>query len=215
MAPLNILHVFRAPVGGLFRHVLDLAASRPRAATASALIADSNTGGERAETAFAELAPQLALGLTRIPMRRHIGPGDLLARCACHAPQSRRRNADVVHGHGAKGGAYARLALNARRACAPTRRMAAACCSATTPLAGKFYLATENLLMLRGDLFLFESAYQRRRFSAARSATPRGLVRVVHNGVSRKEFEPVIARAGRHAIWCSWANSGRSKASTS
>ena len=37
MAPLNILHVFRAPVGGLFRHVLDLTqASRSRAATASA-----------------------------------------------------------------------------------------------------------------------------------------------------------------------------------
>ena len=34
--------VLRAPVGGLFRHVLDLAASRPRAGMTSACIVDSN-----------------------------------------------------------------------------------------------------------------------------------------------------------------------------
>ena len=31
-------------------------------------------------------------------------------------------------------------------------------------LAGKFYLTTERLLMLRGDLFLFESAFSADRF---------------------------------------------------
>ena len=47
--------------------------------------------------------------------------------------------------------------------------------------------------MLRGDLFLFESAYSAEIFRR-KIGTPRGLVRVVHNGVSRKEFEPIIAR---------------------
>ena len=71
--------------------------------------------------------------------------------------------------------------------------MAAACCSATTRLAGKFYLATERLLMLRGDLFLFESAYSADIFRN-KIGNPRGLVRVVHNGVSRAEFEPIVTK---------------------
>ena len=37
MTPLNILHVFRSPVGGLFRHVADLARERPLAAVGAAV----------------------------------------------------------------------------------------------------------------------------------------------------------------------------------
>ena len=72
--------------------------------------------------------------------------------------------------------------------------MAAACCSATTRLAGKFYLTTERLLMLRGDLFLFESAFSADVFRR-KIGDPRGLVRIVHNGVSHAEFEPVGERS--------------------
>ncbi len=86
--------------------------------------------------------------------------------------------------------------------CAPIRRMAAACCSATTVWPERFYLATERLLMLRGDLFLFESAYSADVFRR-KIGNPRGLVRIVHNGVSRAEFEPIGAarrcqRSGVH-----------------
>ena len=51
--------------------------------------------------------------------------------------------------------------------------------------------------MLRGDLFLFESAYSADIFRR-KIGSPRGLVRVVHNGVSRAEFEPIVASARRH-----------------
>ena len=47
--------------------------------------------------------------------------------------------------------------------------------------------------MLRGDLFLFESAYSADIFRR-KIGNPRGLVRVVHNGVSREEFEPVVTQ---------------------
>jgi hypothetical protein len=48
MARLNILHVFRAPVGGLFRHVLDLSREQVARGHRVGLIADSRTGGARA-----------------------------------------------------------------------------------------------------------------------------------------------------------------------
>ena len=43
--PLNILHVLRAPVGGLFRHVTDLARGQAARGHRVGLIADRSTGG--------------------------------------------------------------------------------------------------------------------------------------------------------------------------
>jgi glycosyltransferase involved in cell wall biosynthesis len=189
MTPLNILHVFRAPVGGLFRHVLDLAKEQVARGHHVGLIADSNTGGARAESVLGELAPSLALGLTRVPMRRHIGPGD--APVLAHVTQrARHTQADVVHGHGAKGGAYARLSFNAPRALRAYTPHGGSLLFGHDSIAGKFYLGTERLLMLRGDLFLFESKYSAEVFRR-KIGKPSGLVRIVHNGVSRAEFAPI------------------------
>ena len=193
MTPLNILHVFRAPVGGLYRHVLDLAREQIARGHRVGLIADSKTGGPGAQETLRALAPSLALGLTRVPMRRHIGPNDatILGHVMGRIAGTR---ADVVHGHGAKGGAYARLAFNASRAVRAYTPHGGSLLFGHDTTAGKFYLATEKLLMLRGDLFLFESAYSAEVFRR-KIGTPRGLVRVVHNGVSEREFAPVKARS--------------------
>jgi len=190
MSPLNILHVFRAPVGGLFRHVLDLAREQVARGHRVGVIADSNTGGQRADETLGELAPSLAFGVTRIPMRRHIGLGDaaVLAQVMRRIAQTR---ADIVHGHGAKGGAYARMALNTGGAVRAYTPHGGSLLFSHDSLAGKFYLASEKLLMLRGDLFLFESAYSAEVFRR-KIGKPRGLVRIVHNGVSRKEFAPIV-----------------------
>jgi len=192
MAFLNILHVFRAPVGGLFRHVLDLTRAQIARGHRVGIIADSLTGGDTAEKILGELAPLLALGLSRYPMRRHANPGDVFA-LAHVMRRVAQTEADIVHGHGAKGGAYARLSFNARRAVRAYTPHGGSLLFGHDSLAGKFYLATERLLMLRGDLFLFESAYSEEIFHR-KIGNPSGLVRVVHNGVSRAEFTPILAR---------------------
>ena len=53
--PLDILHVFRAPVGGLYRHVLDLSRGQIERGHRVGFIADSTTGGERALQSLAEI----------------------------------------------------------------------------------------------------------------------------------------------------------------
>jgi glycosyltransferase involved in cell wall biosynthesis len=193
MQPLNILHVFRAPVGGLFRHVLDLTREQIARGHRVGLIADLRTGGEHAEKVLREFEPSLALGLSRFPMRRHVNPGDIfvLAHVMRRVAQS---GADIVHGHGAKGGAFARLSFGRKRAVRAYTPHGGSLLFGHGTLAGKFYLATERLLMLRGDLFLFESAYSEATFRR-KIGNPRGLVRVVHNGVSRAEFEPIVANS--------------------
>src|SRR5689334_18964249 len=106
--PLRILHVLRSPVGGLFRHVLDLARGQAARGHQVGIVADASTGGERADAAFAALSAHLALGLTRAPMSRDLGASDISAQRHV-AQRAHETHADVLHGHGAKGGAYARL----------------------------------------------------------------------------------------------------------
>jgi glycosyltransferase involved in cell wall biosynthesis len=192
MKPLNILHVFRAPVGGLFRHVLDLTREQTARGHRVGLIADTRTGGTRGEDALRLLEPSLALGLTRVPMRRHANPSDLLV-LAHVVRRAAQTQADVVHGHGAKGGAYARLSFGGKRAVRAYTPHGGSLLFGHDSFAGRFYLATERLLMLRGDLFLFESAYSADIFRK-KIGTPRGLARVVHNGVSRAEFDPIVTK---------------------
>ena len=73
MRPLNILHVLRTPVGGLFRHVLDVTRGQIARGHKVGLVMDSSTGGAAADAVLRELEPALALGLTRFPMRRAPG----------------------------------------------------------------------------------------------------------------------------------------------
>ena len=73
----RILHVFRAPLGGLFRHVLDVARAQAERGHDVGVFCDSNTGGERADQVLAELSPLLTLGVTRVPMLRNPSPTDM------------------------------------------------------------------------------------------------------------------------------------------
>jgi len=189
MAPLNILHLFRAPVGGLFRHVIDLVSEQVARGHRVGLICDCNTGGPRADEVFRELAPKLALGLNRIPMQRNPYAGDLLTLSAVMRLVN-KSDADVLHGHGAKGGAYARLALTRKRAVRAYTPHGGSLLFSHDTLAGKLYLLSERLLMLRTDLFLFESIYSSDVFRQ-KIGDPGERLKIVHNGVSRGEFEPV------------------------
>jgi glycosyltransferase involved in cell wall biosynthesis len=186
--PLTILHVFRAPVGGLFRHVVDLARGQAAAGHRVGIVADATTGGARAEARLAELAPVLALGMTRVPMSRHLGLSDVTAvRRAAQVIAS--SGADVIHGHGAKGGAYARL-VGRRALRAYTPHGGSLHFSPRSPI-GFIYLNLERALLPRTDLILFESAYAREVYHA-RIGTPAASVRVIHNGVAAAEVTPVL-----------------------
>lgn len=192
---LKILHVLRAPLGGLFRHVQDLSREQAARGHRVGLIMDSSTGGDWAESILRELAPALRLSVTRTPMRRNPHVSDVSA-LAHVISRIRETQPDIVHGHGSKGGAFARLP-----AFLPGAHPAKV---AYTPHGGSFnyrvgtlwhksYMAAERLLARRTDVFLFESAYIQKRFHAY--ASSRGaLEHVVHNGISAAEFEPVSSR---------------------
>lgn len=185
---LRILHCFRAPLGGLFRHVRDLARAQEARGHSVGVIADASSGGEAARATLDALAADLTLGVHRVAMPRHAGPGDLGAlravgrHVAATAP-------DVLHGHGAKGGAYARLAGTQAAVRVYTPHGGSLHYTRRTPV-GLLYLEAERLLARRTDIFLFESAFGRQAFEDKVGPT-QGRARVVHNGLPDSDFEPV------------------------
>src|SRR5947209_19541838 len=96
--PLRILHAVRAPVGGIFRHILDLANGQVDRGHHVGILADSLTGGERADKALAELAPRLKLGVHRFAIRREPSPDDALVWLRFPLLIASRKP-DALHGH--------------------------------------------------------------------------------------------------------------------
>jgi len=188
----RILHVFRAPLGGLFRHVIDLANEQVARGHEVGLFFDSAARGEHVAPALARIAGGLSLGVSGCPIHRDPHPGDALA-IARFMKRIGEVKPDIVHGHGSKGGLYARVPGLLRPRRGPIR--------AYTPHGGSFnyqpdglklraFLATEKLLTLSTDVFLFESAYIARRFDAL-VGDKTHVRKIVANGVSAGEFIPV------------------------
>jgi len=187
--PLRILHATRAPVGGIFRHILDLANGQAERGHHVGIIADSLTGGERAEQALAEIAPRLKLGVHRVAIRRELLPTDALVWTRFQR-LIRQLKPNVLHGHGAKAGAFIRLKTSAKGTIRVYTPHGGSLHFPLTTLKGNIYARLERALMDSTDLFLFESAFARDTYQRT-IGTPKGLVRCVFNGVTADEFDPV------------------------
>ncbi len=186
---MRILHIFRAPVGGLFRHVRDLAKMQSQLGHKVGLICDSSGGGSAAYQLLAELAPSCSLGVERMPMPRLPGTGDLKPLGQIGA-LTVSRQPDIVHGHGAKGGLFARLAARDTAAKAVyTPHGGALHYSWATPQ-GAVFLTAEKLLLRYTSGLVFVCSYERDAFDhmIGLRNTPRTVVR---NGLWPNEFEPI------------------------
>lgn len=188
---MRILHCLRAPVGGLFRHVLDLAAEQAKLGHDVGILADSNTDDRLTTPKFASIAAGLKLGIHRTSMSRRPGLGDVQALRSV-LDCARTMDLDVLHGHGAKGGAYARL--TARSLQRKGQRVQAF----YTPHGGslnfkpgtaqsRVFLAVERALEPFTAGLIFESAYAARVYEQ-RVRAPKVPQRVIPNGLQPADF---------------------------
>ncbi|MDE2061884.1 MAG: glycosyltransferase family 4 protein [Bradyrhizobium sp.] len=188
--PLRIVHAVRAPVGGIFRHILDLANGQIDAGHHVGIIADSLTGGDRASAALAEIAPRLKLGVWRVAIHREPDLTDLLV-WARFKYLITRLKPDVLHGHGAKAGAFIRMLGRSKRFIRVYTPHGGSLHYPLSTWKGAFYSRLERALMNNTELFLFESAFARDTYQRTIGTPKAGLVRCVFNGVTAAEFDSV------------------------
>lgn len=198
MRHLRILHCLRAPVGGLFRHVRDLAREQARRGHAVGLLYDAQASDSLSAVRLAELEPDLTLGLAKTAMPREAGFGDLSAARATRNLAAAMQ-IDILHGHGAKGGAYSRLAASSLR-----RQGHAIGCFYTphggslhydpATLKGRVFMAAERHFAHSTDGLIFESAFAAGVYQSHVGATT-CRSRVVHNGIAPDELEPIVPAA--------------------
>lgn len=191
---MRILHVFRMPVGGLFRHVRDLARGQQALGHQVGMLCDSSTGGSMADRLLREVEPACDLGIARIPISRLPGLGDLsgVRQTLAHAVRLRP---DIIHCHGAKGGLHGRLA--ARQMGLPavyTPHGGSLHYSWSSP-AGAAFLAAERALGAIGSGAIFVCNFERDAYDAkiGLGSKPHA---VVYNGVWPEEFATIAPPAG-------------------
>lgn len=195
---LRIIHCFRSPIGGIFRHVRDLAEFHAKAGHEVGIICDSLTGGSFEDALFDEIRPYLPLGLVRLPISRAVSPADIGAFWRSFR-EIKSLKPDVLHGHGAKGGAIARLIGSALRV---NRYRVARLYSPhggslhydrRTP-AGAAILAAERLLEPLTDALVFVCDFEKNTY-ISKVGRPRCRFERVYNGIHDRDFETVHARA--------------------
>jgi glycosyltransferase involved in cell wall biosynthesis len=183
---MRILHVFRSPVGGLFRHVRDLARGQNDLGHDVAMLCSATDGGVAAVRLLEQAVPHCKLGIHRAPMSRLPGLGDL-AGVKATRELAKRLGIDVIHCHGAKGGVYGRLA--AAKIGLP---------SVYTPHGGSLhyqwrspsgalFLAAEKYLGQKTSGFCFVCAFEQREFAGKIGALAKPS-KVVLNGLWPEEF---------------------------
>lgn len=191
---LRIVHCFRSPVGGIFRHVRDLVTAQAAAGHEVGIICDSSTGGALEERYFEEIAGALALGVARLPIRRQIGPGDIAAGWRTYR-LIKALQPDVLHGHGAKGGALARafgslLRVQRYRVARLYSPHGGVLHYDPATVKGRTLFAMERMLKRLSDHVLFVSDHERRAFFE-KVGRPKIATSMVHNGLNEAEFVPV------------------------
>ncbi|MFV1982863.1 MAG: glycosyltransferase family 4 protein [Thiohalomonadales bacterium] len=189
-APKRVIHVFRAPVGGLFRHVYDLIRGQKNYDLKLGLICDSNTGDDHSKKLLKELEASCELGVFRIPMGRTISWSDVKAVSSLNRICAELKP-DIIHGHGAKGGAYVRLISKfVTTRIIYTTHGGSLHYSIMSPV-GFVYLMLERMLKHRTDGLIFESLYSNNTY-VRKLGNISNLHQVIHNGLHENEFTSIV-----------------------
>jgi glycosyltransferase involved in cell wall biosynthesis len=185
---MRIIHVFRSPVGGLFRHVRDLAEEQSALGHDVGIIVSADAHDQGSATALSELAPHLRLGMHKFAISRLPSASDVRV-VGLVRNLLRTMKIDIAHGHGAKGGLLARLS---------------GVPSVYTPHggslhyrwsnpAGAAFLTVEKALVHWTGGFIFVCDFERREFEKKIGLGNRPNI-VVHNGLRPIDFEKIEIR---------------------
>ncbi len=188
---LRIVHCFRSPIGGIFRHVRDLAELHSAAGHEVGILCDSSTGGAHEDRLFDQIMPFLKLGVTRFPIGRSVGLKDMAALAESYK-LIKELQPDILHGHGAKGGVIARLIGSLLR----VRRYRVARLYSPhggslhfsrSSLSGQGVFMAERILERLTESISFVCDYERTTYET-KIGEPHCAATRIYNGISERDF---------------------------
>jgi glycosyltransferase involved in cell wall biosynthesis len=173
------------------RHVRDLAGAQAKMGHEIGIIA-GQSAAEAGGASLEELACHCRLGVHRLPMKHRPHPSDIEAawniRRLCKI-----MDPTILHGHGAKGGAYARIvgrSLNIRSCYTPH---GGSLYYGWSTAAGGMYMTLEKALRSVTDRLLFVCQWERQVYDE-NIGLGGALHRVVLNGLWERDFETITMR---------------------
>ena len=190
---MKIIHCFRAPIAGLFRHILDLVPEQARAGHEIGILCDSDSGGRQAVRKLESVSRYCSLGIHRISIPRTPCPTDVKALREARQVLGKLRP-DIIHSHGAKGGLIARVinkSIGAKTIYTPH----AGVLNYTwyTPV-GSLFLTIEKLLLQTTNGLIFVCDYERQGFQ--QKIGPKQIPFIVnYNSLKQSDFAPLDRNA--------------------
>ncbi len=172
---LRIVHVFRAPLGGLFRHVVDLAREQSARGHQVGMFFDSGGMEARVEAALAGIPGGLPLGVgldARYPRNPGLSEISALLKFSAMARQRGARRRARSWRQGRPAGAPRGRLPSVRRGdrSSPTRRTAAASTIGSAALRTRLYMGAERALARQDGSVPVRERFHRRTVRAVRAA---------------------------------------------
>jgi glycosyltransferase involved in cell wall biosynthesis len=154
------------------------------------LFCDSSTGGTSAELLLAEASDFCSLGIKRQKISKLPGLGDVSCARAVKS-HAKLLGADVIHGHGAKGGLYGRLAGKLSGIPSIYTPHGGSLHYEWSKFPGPIYLGVEKALGYAGSGFVFVCEFEKKLFAQKIGLAGKPSV-IVHNGLWPEEFTAPI-----------------------
>ncbi len=183
---LRIAQIFRAPMGGLFRHVRDLTTELDNRGHEIALIC-AVPPNDFEKQRLTDLSENCKLGIYEFPMGRMPSIKDGLTGYKIRKI-AKEQKLDILHGHGAKGGLFSRIGAHNIPAFY-TPHGGILHYSPKKPL-GAIFWQIEKLLLKKTSRIIFESQFAERKFTSILKNSHYE-TEIIHNGISKAETSPV------------------------
>lgn len=181
-------------MGGVLRHVRDLATIHTALGHDVGIICDAEGTDGYNEALLSKLSQEISLGITRTGMSRSVGPSDVFS--ASKVLRSLKElKPDIVHGHGAKGGVFARAcgSLVTTENGKPVRFYSPHGGSLhfdPQSKDGKIYFKIEGILEKLTDGLSFVAKFEQDSYQD-KIGEPHCASNVIYNGLTVDEFEPI------------------------
>lgn len=180
----TVVQILRAPAGGIRKHVVDILENIDRTKFTSLFI--SNFTESDIDINYLQQAYNVEF--INLPIQEKPSMKDLTIMFQIFL-YLRKRKIDVLHGHGAKGGLYARLLKIPLRAKSVYTPHGGSLHRVHGKLKNTLYDFIEKILSPLTNHFVFESEYSKAMF-AQNVHNPKSKAIVNLNGVALKEFSP-------------------------